>query len=170
MPICCLPQGASLWQLHGGARLPQPQASVSPAKVVPVLVWRPLGAGPGGSGLAAFHSAEETLLTWVGWLSLLGVLSSCPASDIGCSIQVKITRHLVSTTMWTHKAAVSLSVVLGSHTPGPLRLKIRWGGVGGLQGVPGWSSRWQQASERTGRVGAEEAVHPRPRGGFAVPG
>lgn len=71
--------------------------------------------------------------------------------------------------MWTHKAAVSLSVVLGSHTLGPLCLKILWGGVGGLQGVPGWSSRWQQASERTGGVGAEEVVH-RPRGGFTVPG
>lgn len=76
MPFCCLP----LWQLHGGARLPHPQASVSPAKVVPVLVWRLLGAGPGGSGLAAFHSAEETLLAWVGWLSLLGVLPAQPRS------------------------------------------------------------------------------------------
>lgn len=115
---------------------------------------------------------EEALLAWVGWAeSGFGVLNSCPAQFTEGWIQVKITGTWVSTTRWTYRAMVCLSVVLGSRTPGPLGLKFLWDGVGGPQDVPSWCPRWQQTSEReAGGVDAEGMVHPWLSGGVGVPG
>uniref|UniRef100_A0A8C7B0K2 tetrahydrofolate synthase n=1 Tax=Neovison vison TaxID=452646 RepID=A0A8C7B0K2_NEOVI len=120
---------------------------------------------PVAVGWPSSVSVEEA---WVGWVSVLSSrLPPSPGAGSGCRFTgPRFLQQCGLIGQW------SLSPwSWGSHSPGPLGLKVLWGGDGGPHGVPGWCPRWQQASEReAGGVDAEGMVHPWSSGGVGVPG